>query len=119
MIRKQLDESKKMRIELVSTDLTGSIISLEHLPVTVGRSWDAEVFLSDPYVSRRHCRIDQIDGTLVVRDLGSKNGTAVNGLYVVEAHLMSGDKLTVGQTKFRAHYDHNRGRMNRKQEENH
>jgi len=98
-----------MTAELVSADSPGCSIPLEDLPVTVGRDSDVEFCLSDPYVSHYHCKIDQIGGTLVVRDLGSKNGTFVNGVYVTESHLMPGDKLTVGQTKFRAHYKRRKG----------
>ena len=55
-------------------------------------------------VSRVHCEISEINGTLLVRDLGSRNGTAVNGEYVKEAHLLPGDRLTVGLTKFEVRY---------------
>jgi pSer/pThr/pTyr-binding forkhead associated (FHA) protein len=40
----------------------------------------------------------------LVRDLDSKNGTAVNGQYVKEAHLLPGDRLTVGLTSFQVQY---------------
>jgi pSer/pThr/pTyr-binding forkhead associated (FHA) protein len=93
-----------MTAELLSADLPGCSIPLQELPMTVGRASDAELCLSDPYVSHYHCKIEQIDETLVVRDLGSRNGTFVNGLQVTESPLMPGDKLTVGQTKFRAQY---------------
>ena len=48
--------------------------------------------------------IDEIAGTLVVRDLGSTHGTFVNGLEVTEAHLMPGDKLTIGLSNFLTQY---------------
>jgi len=48
-------------------------------------------------------------GSIVVRDLASKNGTFVNGVHVTESHLMPGDQLTVGQTKFHAHYERRTG----------
>ncbi len=93
-----------MMAELLSADLSGCSIPLEDLPVTVGRGSHAGLCLSDPYVSHYHCKIEQIDDTLVVRDLGSRNGTFVNGFQVTESPLMPGDRLTVGQTKFRAQY---------------
>ena len=50
-------------------------------------------------VSRRHCQLDEVGGLLVVRDLGSRYGTYVNGMRVAEARLPD-DKLTVGLTSF-------------------
>ena len=94
-----------MKAELIRADLPGFRISLEELPVTVGRGSDVELRLNDPYVSHYHCKIDQIGGTLLVRDLGSKNGTFVNGAYVTESHVMPGDCLTIGKTHFLAQYE--------------
>jgi len=79
-------------------------IILGRLPVMVGRSVDADVHLSDHWVSRHHCLIDGIEGMLVVRDLGSRNGTFVNGLGITEAPMMPGDKLTIGRTSFAVDY---------------
>jgi hypothetical protein len=45
------------------------------------------------------------NGTLWVRDLGSANGVFVNGLLETQAHLMPGDRLTVGETSFLVEYD--------------
>ena len=67
----------------------------------IGRSPDVELMVPDTGVSRRHCRIE--DGRVV--DLGSTNGTWVNGVQVVtEQELEDGDRITVGTTElvFRA-----------------
>jgi hypothetical protein len=65
---------------------------------TIGRNEESEVFLVDPSVSRSHARLE-IEGTaLVVRDLGSTNGTFVNGERVYEAVLEVGDVISVGST---------------------
>jgi len=74
-------------------------------PMMLGRSLESEIRLEDPWVSRRHCRIDQVDAAVVVRDLGSTHGTFVNGCQVVEAVLEPGDKLSVGMSSFVVHYD--------------
>jgi pSer/pThr/pTyr-binding forkhead associated (FHA) protein len=98
-----------MKVRLVplnSCDKNGKAV-LCRLPVVVGRCSDADVCLSDCWVSRRHCEVYEIDGTVVVRDLGSRHGTFVNGLDVPEAHLTPGDRLTVGLTKFRVDYRRN------------
>jgi len=92
------------RIDLVGAELPEYSLRWEELPVTVGRDPDVELRLPDPYVSHYHCKIDQVDGTVLVRDLGSRNGTFINGVRVTESHLMPGDRLTVGRTNFHARY---------------
>src|SRR5207253_2189450 len=52
-------------------------------------------------VSKLHCVIVKTDGLLLVRDLGSTNGTRVNGQRVRRAALLPNDKLTVAQFQFR------------------
>jgi pSer/pThr/pTyr-binding forkhead associated (FHA) protein len=79
-------------------------VVLRRFPSTVGRSGDAEVKIIDHWVSRHHCELNEVNGMLVVRDLGSKHGTYVNGRQVFEAHLLPDDKLTVGMTSFVASY---------------
>jgi pSer/pThr/pTyr-binding forkhead associated (FHA) protein len=79
-------------------------ILLDRLPVVIGRNADADVRVVDQWVSRVHCEISEIEGTLVVRDLDSRNGTLVNGQYIREAHLLPGDRLTVGLNNFEVRY---------------
>ena len=80
-------------------------IVLEQLPVVIGRNVDADVHLHDRWISRVHCEISEISGTLLVRDLGSHNGTLVNGQHIKEAHLLPGDRLTVGLVSFEVQYE--------------
>ena len=54
--------------------------------------------LSDPNVSRRHAEVRRMGDAVVVADLGSTNGTRVNGIPVREQHLATGDEITVGST---------------------
>jgi pSer/pThr/pTyr-binding forkhead associated (FHA) protein len=95
-----------MNVELISADPCGQEyrIRVARLPVVIGRSPEAEVRLDDRWVSRRHCELDEVDGTLVVRDLKSRHGTFINGHGVSEACLLPGDKLTVGITSLLTHY---------------
>ena len=63
----------------------------------LGRSSEAGLFLNDPGVSRRHCRIRVRDGAFEVEDLGSRAGTRLNGRPLdAPARLAHGDELTVG-----------------------
>jgi two-component system cell cycle sensor histidine kinase/response regulator CckA len=63
----------------------------------IGRSGDASVVLEDPEVSRNHARVSKSDlGAYLLEDLGSKNGTQVNGLPIKQQVLCFGDKIQVG-----------------------
>jgi pSer/pThr/pTyr-binding forkhead associated (FHA) protein len=67
----------------------------------VGRNSDCTVTLADPRASRRHAEIRPTgDGFLLV-DLGSMNGTLVNGVAVRERVLHDGDEISVGATVMR------------------
>jgi pSer/pThr/pTyr-binding forkhead associated (FHA) protein len=79
-------------------------IPLEKLPVVMGRGPDAEIQVLDRFASRHHCEFSERDGTLFVRDLGSKNGSFVNGRCASESSLCEGDTLSVGATTFVVFY---------------
>ena len=79
--------------------------SLDKLAVVIGRNSEADVRLMDRWISRAHCEISEFEGALLVRDLDSRNGTLVNGQYIKEAHLLPGDRLTVGLTSFEVQYE--------------
>jgi hypothetical protein len=70
-------------------------------PVTIGRLPECDVVLSDPNVSRRHAEVRRRGNDFVVVDLGSTNGTRVNGAGVRERQLGDGDEITVGGTHIR------------------
>jgi pSer/pThr/pTyr-binding forkhead associated (FHA) protein len=95
-------DSNEMENKLISDtdEILDSEFPLDKLPLVIGRSPEAAIRVRDRWVSRRNCEIVSIDGSLVIRDLGSKNGTLVNGQHVREASLTPGDRLTVGMTTF-------------------
>jgi signal transduction histidine kinase len=62
----------------------------------VGRGRDADIALAGPEISRRHAAIERRHDALVVRDLGSRNGTFVNGTPVGEHELRAGDRIQFG-----------------------
>ncbi len=68
--------------------------------VTIGRSPSCEISVDDDKVSRRHARIFLRDGQARILDLGSRNGTLLNGERVVgETLLLPGDRVQVGETR--------------------
>lgn len=70
-------------------------------PVHVGRDDANDLVLVDTAVSANHCRFERHFGSLRVRDLGSRNGTFVNGVRVDQARLLPGASLRVGRTELR------------------
>ncbi len=77
----------------------GSRYLLDRDETTVGRHPDADIFLDDVTVSRRHALLRIDDEGVAVGDNGSLNGTYVNGERVEERHLATGDELQVGRFK--------------------
>jgi predicted component of type VI protein secretion system len=96
-----------MKVDLITDRGSGARheLVLERRPAVIGRSPDADVCVNDPYVSRRHCEIEQLEGVLVVRDLGSRNGTYVDGHRATETLLMPGHALHTGATEFVVMYE--------------
>jgi pSer/pThr/pTyr-binding forkhead associated (FHA) protein len=70
--------------------------------MTVGRQQDCQLRIASSQVSRKHCQIFEKKGLLLVKDLGSSNGTLVNGKKIADQRVLEpGDELTVGSVKFR------------------
>lgn len=77
------------------------------LPTTVGRSRDADLTIAHPMVSRQHCQLFEDNGVLMVRDLGSLNGTFVRRERINQAvPLRPHDEFAIGPITFRAEYEH-------------
>lgn len=80
---------------------SGERVVLGEYVVTVGRLPESTLSLVDPNVSRRHAEIRPRGPGYVVVDLGSTNGTKVNGSRVTERTLADGDVITFGSTDVR------------------
>jgi hypothetical protein len=81
---------------------SGQRIPLGDRPITIGRMSECTVPLNDQNVSRRHAEIRPGRGAYVVNDLGSTNGTMVNGTRILgEQRLADGDILSFGSTYVR------------------
>jgi len=77
---------------------TGDRVPLGEYVVTVGRQNDCTIVLGDPNVSRHHAEVRPSGDGFVVVDLGSTNGTKVNGARVAEQQLHDGDEVAFGNT---------------------
>ncbi len=91
-----------MRAQLVPLD-GGPPIEIVKDMTVVGRKEDCDVRLDHKSVSKMHCVIVKTDGLLLLRDLGSTNGTRVNGQRIRRAALLPNDQVTIAHFKFRVH----------------
>jgi len=91
-----LDRDRAYLIVIAGTQV-GEMISLTKDTV-IGRGVEADVRLIEDKMSRRHCRIRVHDDGTYIEDLGSTNGTFVNGTRVARQKLIDGDKIQVGET---------------------
>ncbi|NBO93717.1 MAG: FHA domain-containing protein [Planctomycetia bacterium] len=89
-----------MRAQLIPVDGSAAIVIVKDLTV-VGRKDDCDIKLDHKSVSKQHCAIVRSDGMLMLRDLGSTNGTRVNGTRVRRAALLPNDQLTISHFQFR------------------
>lgn len=64
--------------------------------VVIGRASDLDMVLVEDMVSRRHAKISPVDGALMIQDMGSTNGTFVNGEKVQKARIKVGDRILIG-----------------------
>ncbi len=79
----------------------GTRIALADAVATIGRSPDCTVHLADSSVSRRHAELRPAGDGWALVDLGSTNGTRVNGATVTERRLKDGDAISVGDVQLR------------------
>src|SRR5256885_11841908 len=89
-----------MRAQLIPLDGGDPIEVVKDMTV-VGRKEDCDLRLDHKSVSKLHCVIVKTDGLLLLRDLGSTNGTRVNGQRVRRAALLPNDQLNIANYKFR------------------
>jgi predicted component of type VI protein secretion system len=86
-------------LQVLSGDLSGQRIVIGAEEVVIGRSSASTLQVDDPSVSGRHCRISRQGATFVLRDLGSTNGTSINGVPIEERRLHRGDVFSAGSVK--------------------
>jgi pSer/pThr/pTyr-binding forkhead associated (FHA) protein len=89
-----------MRAQLLPLD-GGPPIEINKDLVVLGRKEECDVRLEHKSVSKMHCVIVKTDGLLLVRDLGSTNGTLVNGQRIRWAALLPDDQLAVAVFRYK------------------
>jgi pSer/pThr/pTyr-binding forkhead associated (FHA) protein len=110
-LEKQLDlvvpqagfrEGRRKAFLMVSTGSTaGTVFPVTRHSLLIGRSLGADVRIDEQAVSNEHARLEQTDAGITLLDLGSTNGTYVNGKRLVHATLLAGgDSIRMGATTF-------------------
>jgi hypothetical protein len=79
----------------------GTRIGVEDEPLIIGRAGDSDVVVSDPTVSKRHVEVRREGEHVTIVDLGSTNGTQVNGVGIKQRALADGDEIRIGATVLR------------------
>ncbi len=89
--------SRQLALRFISGKYQGGEFPLgDAREIVVGRSSDLDMVLVEDMVSRRHARIACNDSQIVIEDLGSTNGTFVNGEKIKRATLKEGDRVLIG-----------------------
>ncbi|XXV01644.1 sigma 54-interacting transcriptional regulator [Sorangium sp. So ce1153] len=95
------DQGRSLRLPALSATVTlpdrrALTAPLELRPLVIGAGADCDLVLTDPRASRRHCEVRMTERGVLLRDLGSKNGTLVRDVRILEAFLPPGVPATVG-----------------------
>lgn len=92
------EKGKHAYIIFLSGPLMGKIHLLEEGGVTIGRGADADIPINDVGISRQHVSIRLKKGAAILKDLGSTNGTYLNGQRLKEGPLRDGDKIQISSS---------------------
>ena len=85
---------------LLAKDGNKKVFPLPSRVTVIGRRKNCDLRIPLESVSRRHCQFNIVDKTLKVRDLGSRNGTFLNGKRIEEQVLKPGDSIKIGPLVF-------------------
>ncbi|MBI5799516.1 MAG: FHA domain-containing protein [Verrucomicrobia bacterium] len=93
------------RLHILTAGIEPAVLELPAGTTTLGRREDNPLRLSDDSVSSRHCELTEADGRLTIRDLGSTNGTFINGERVEQGIVTPGATFKLGSVELRFEVD--------------
>src|SRR2546425_4707600 len=88
------------KLAAVAGPRQGNVIPLGEERLSVGRDTSNQICLASMWVARRHCIIERQGARVTLTDLGSHNGTFVNGVPIKERVLAHGDQVRIGDSVF-------------------
>ncbi|MBI4127030.1 MAG: GGDEF domain-containing protein [Deltaproteobacteria bacterium] len=94
----EADQDRKAYVLFLSGPLQGKLYCLDQEQTIVGRAEDVDIPINDTRISRHHFRISTESGKAFIEDLGSTNGTFVNGKRVKHHELQNGDKIQISSS---------------------
>jgi pSer/pThr/pTyr-binding forkhead associated (FHA) protein len=89
-----------VNLVLFKKDGSRKAFSLPSTVTIIGRRHNCDLCIPLKSVSKRHCQLNQDEGVLKIRDLGSRNGTILNGKRIDEATIQAGDAVKIGPLAF-------------------
>lgn len=93
---------KNAKLIIIDGPSIGKQFLLHDLPITIGRTDEADIVIPDNSISRKHIKLSLLNNVVTVNDLGSKNGIEVNSKIVQkQKSIFDGDTLTVGKVKLK------------------
>lgn len=98
-IEQEVPAPSEWSLKANSAVMGGRVFPLEDATL-VGRSKECDIHLAAAHLSRRHAELQVIDGLLYVKDLGSSNGTFLNGEKITESRVRRGDELRFDTLSF-------------------
>lgn len=90
---------QKPKLIISAGDQQGEEFLVESFPFKIGRMPDNNIVFSDKRVSRYHAELVCDNGKYIIKDLGSQNGTLVNGAKITSAEIKTGDSIVIGGTE--------------------
>ena len=87
------------RLVIITGPNKGMIVWLDKDEIVIGREAQCEVSLIDEAVSRKQCAVKADNGSFLITDFSSRNGSFVNGVPIREKVLQHGDKIRIGATE--------------------
>ena len=97
-VAEEIPERYRVSIVILSGHAEGMEYPIIKSFTTIGRDKTSDIAIQDPLVSRQHVGVQFADGDFSIKDLGSTNGTLLNGKMILESRIRNRDRFQIGDT---------------------